>query len=908
MKKHIKIFLPQIILILIVILIGFLNYKPLTFFIGWDNFHSEFYPLLNLKRTIFTTWQEYQSLGLLGGMGHGAEFSRQLILYIFGVYKLPQNLIRYFTNFSMLAIGVIGVYQLTQTTFYRSFDSKSRRCAAFFASLFYMLNWGTIQVFYAPFETFTSFFASLPWLILATLLYLQYQTRNRYLFLSVILFLSASSFYIQTHFVVFGIVSILLFINHLIVDNHQNLTTKIKSWLIIGLTIIGTQAHWLFPVAIFSLNNSQTTINAAQNQVATPDVIARNTEYGNLTDVIKLKGFWYDYADTQSNNQMGIMMDAWSTHTESTTVLLISYLLFFVVLFGLIYSFKRKLPYRHFFATLFLVAIFFLINRNFPTGYIYSFIENHVPIFAQFFRSVFTKWISVASLSFSVLFGVGVVFIVDLFTNISTKSSLTLTSVTALLLIFIYSSPSFQGLFIYPQMRQSLPSEYLQLFDYFKKQDASTRIANMPQHTFWGWYQTDWGYRGSGFIWYGIEQPILDRAFDVWSKPSQDYYFEIRHAIYSQNRSLLEALLEKYAVNWILIDNSVIIPGSTNQKGLYLSEIKSMLKNSQKITKETSIGFLDIYKVDLATKPTNFIDTTSYKGTQINLPPVSDPLPQDIISTASQLPSLQNKPTNCDNFNSTAFDRIYTGDEITYTATNAMSCDHLIYSSLPHSYGYNFTISHKNNSGQPFLVCIESHVSGQCEYFGYLPQSKDWKDTKLTINRLKSGDYGFTVHLYNYSIGRIPVSNSLKQITIEPIWSQIPDTTPTNSLPYAKIISSTKHDYTFYETTIAPSSDSQLLTLNQAYDTGWKAYTFNDVPRLPTILRYLFSITGVPLQEKNHIKNKGWENTWIIPSGTKHIVIIYVPQIIQYIGFALLILPIPLVLLHKTKKAPEEGR
>ena len=47
--------------------------------------------------------------------------------------------------------------------------------------------------------------------------------------------------------------------------------------------------------------------------------------------------------------------------------------------------------------------------------------------------------------------------------------------------------------------------------------------------TAWGgWNYYDWGYRGSGFLWYGIKQPILDRAFDVWDKSSEKYYEEIK--------------------------------------------------------------------------------------------------------------------------------------------------------------------------------------------------------------------------------------------------------------------------------------------------------------------------------------------------------------------------------------------
>ncbi|MEJ2276721.1 MAG: hypothetical protein P8Y70_03075, partial [Candidatus Lokiarchaeota archaeon] len=63
-----------------------------------------------------------------------------------------------------------------------------------------------------------------------------------------------------------------------------------------------------------------------------------------------------------------------------------------------------------------------------------------------------------------------------------------------------------------------------ELYEFFGKAPKQARVAFFPVQTFWGWNFYSWNYRGSGFLWYGIEQPILDRAFDVWSKHNEDYY------------------------------------------------------------------------------------------------------------------------------------------------------------------------------------------------------------------------------------------------------------------------------------------------------------------------------------------------------------------------------------------------
>ena len=70
------------------------------------------------------------------------------------------------------------------------------------------------------------------------------------------------------------------------------------------------------------------------------------------------------------------------------------------------------------------------------------------------------------------------------------------------------------------------------VFSFFSTQDDQGRIAILPSYTFWNWRYRNWGHIGSGFLWYGIEQPLLDRAFDPWSfYNEQFYYFEGRGGI-----------------------------------------------------------------------------------------------------------------------------------------------------------------------------------------------------------------------------------------------------------------------------------------------------------------------------------------------------------------------------------------
>ena len=115
-KSFLKRFWSIFILIAFSAIVFFLNYEPGSWLLGWDNLVPEFNFSLNLKRSLFSAWQEYQGLGLAGGMAHGASLSRELILWILSPL-VPLHFTRYFWVFLMLIIGPVGVWFLTDFIF-----------------------------------------------------------------------------------------------------------------------------------------------------------------------------------------------------------------------------------------------------------------------------------------------------------------------------------------------------------------------------------------------------------------------------------------------------------------------------------------------------------------------------------------------------------------------------------------------------------------------------------------------------------------------------------------------------------------------------------------------------------------------------------------------------------------------
>ena len=598
--NKLKYFWPVLGIFITVFILFLTNYKPGTYLTGWDNLHPEFNFGLNIQRSIFAVWQEYQGLGLLGGMGHAADIVHQVFLLFLSPF-IPNSMLRYTWTFLMLFAGSTGTYFFLKTLFFKKDDLKNIT-AAFFGEVFYLLNLATIQTFYAPFEAFIAHFASLPWLLLSSILFLHSPNKKMALFVSFILFISTPQAYIPTLFVVY----ILSFLLYFSVAFFQSKTKKklLSSGTKLAILIGIINSFWLVPFTYFTLTNSSVNINSKINQMATQTIFSQNKEFGKITDTILLKGFWFQNIDLNKNGDFSYMLAPWKNHLSHLPVIIIGFVFFALILLGLYTCVKTKNKATFPFVILFVFAFTMLATAAPPFSWIDELFRL-VPLFNQAFRFPFTKFSILAGFLYSVFFALGFYTLANIASLYLKRFYLILLTVLFLSLIAIFSFPAFQGHLIYDKERLVIPQEYFQLFNFFDKQDKNTRIANFPQQTFWGWTSYKWGYGGSGFLWYGIKQPILDRAFDVWSRESEQYYLEASNALYSKDAIAFENVLNKYQISWILMDKNIINPSSP--KSLFTKESEAIFDKIPSVSKVKIFGNIDVYKVDLKDKPKSFI-------------------------------------------------------------------------------------------------------------------------------------------------------------------------------------------------------------------------------------------------------------------------------------------------------------
>lgn len=875
-----------------VVFIVYKNYSSETWLTGWDNLHPEFNFKLNIERSLNTVWQEYQGLGLLGGMAHASDFPRQLILWGLSVF-IPAILLRWLWTFSMLFLGPLGIYFLA-----------GKKFPGFVASVFYLLNLATVQFFFTSFDSFTTFYGFLSWLIFLSIQFLKEGEKKDLLILFAVLALATPSFYVQTFFVVFAV--FLLFIGFEVAIRQGWM--GIKRFFVLGVIVFVVNSFWLLPVGYFTLKRTKDLSISHQNSIATPETRYFNLNRGNFENISTLKGFWFDYRDYQNGTFESVIDEnAW----KATSYFF--WLSFAGLLVGI---FTKRNSLRFSLPALFGISYLMLV------GY---YLRLNLPIVNEMFRSVFTKW----SIPFVLLMSLGLSRLVV------GKYAKAAVAVVLVSLVVFYTKPVFDGKLVYREIKQEIPREYFELFKFFNSRPAEARILRLPIPTFWGWDFHSWGYRGSGFLWYGIRQPILHRSFDVWSSHNETFYNEAAYALYAKDFNAFERVLRKHQVKYLLLDESVINAGGGSEI-LFIPEIKEMLAGLG-YQEAAKFGFLTVYETpfgvekfisapetytavntDLTYSQTDpvyakdgdyfqleegvgypFVNFDRRGPVEIRLQPspggeqlifenkrakaeVVLPVKEKISETFGADRGFD-QAYNCDLLKKGNVVRKSLGEGRAYLARDGgVACDFYVYENLKASQAYVLRIKGKNLQGRSLKIYFQNWQTYRMDLEELLPAGEF--DNYFVV---QGGPH--TLNLETRSFGRIAAENEVEKIEFIPfdrdfltglVQNSEKQTTSQNNLQIEKI---KKIGTAFYQ---VETSGEGLLMLGQGYEDGWIAFSVTSQKPFRILA------PGVKIARLQHLKVNSWANGWVVQASTiSHqpavIYIVFWPQLLEWGGMAL---------------------
>ena len=423
----------------------------------------------------------------------------------------------------------------------------------------------------------------------------------------------------------------ILFGSFLVVDFFEN--HDVKKITIVAFTVAAANAFWLLPYSYTAIQNAKIIQGTRINQFSSEEIFYRNRASADITSVLSFKGFMLDSVEYDSRNNNNIFfMEKWKEHYGKFYIRLITFVFILIMLLGLAYVIARKEKRYSAYLISMGVSFVFLANNTPLFAQINDIVRSLFPVISEALRFPFTKFIILFAFCFSIFFSLGI----SILTEVIRKSKLNWKILAPIyyslftILLFLIAAPAFKGYFFSPLLRLELPAEYKEVFSFFSTQDEKARIAILPSSTFWNWKYRDWGHIGSGFLWYGIGQPLLDRAFDPWSFYNEQFYNESSYAINKNDKEHFNKVLQKYNIKYLLVDKS--IQNSLSREMVDYASLESFLNSSGMVQKEREIGNLIIYNVK--TQKSNF-----YVIDQQNTPKVFPGFHftnQDVLYNASQ--------------------------------------------------------------------------------------------------------------------------------------------------------------------------------------------------------------------------------------------------------------------------------
>ncbi|MFH1827370.1 MAG: hypothetical protein ABH812_03010 [bacterium] len=604
--KKIKVDFFLIFLIFISTFLFFNNYTPGTFLSGWDTLHPEFNFQLYFQR-IFSFWQYHQGLGAPASQSHIADLPRVLVLLIESVF-LPTSFLRYSYFLLAIILGPVGVYLLIKYIFTAENNKNNAlviKVSAFLGGLFYLLNVGTMQHFIVPFEMFATKFALLGFVYLFTIKYLVEGKRKHLVAFSILTLFSTPMAHTGTLWYVYYFGLILFIISFYILKRSSIKGLVKKSLLILSLTLF-INLFWILPNIYYGINYGKDVISSQINRLFTKEAFYFNKKYGDVKDLLLLKNFLFDWSIYNNLKESRYLLSDWSAHLASPFIQTLAFLFSIFSFTGIFIAIRKKIKILLSFLPIFLVSTIFLLSNTPIFSQVFDIVRGSNKLLGELLRFPFTKfsiyYIFILAIFFAYANEMLLSKLIDKIKKINWHTLTVFYFYSVIILILIYSAPTFRGNFISSIMRVKIPTKYFELFKYFESQQDG-RVLTLPMQTLFGWNYYVWEdsgstqvYQGAGFNWFGIKQPTLNREFDRWYPYNEEAYREFSYALYSNNKDLFETNLKKYNISYILIDENLKDLESQSSKKLQISESKTLLNSIKSLKLIKKIDNIFIYE------------------------------------------------------------------------------------------------------------------------------------------------------------------------------------------------------------------------------------------------------------------------------------------------------------------------
>ncbi|MBI5126955.1 hypothetical protein HZA76_00675 [Candidatus Roizmanbacteria bacterium] len=598
-------------LIAILTIITAVSLKPGFYLLGWDNYSSYFNLKTNIFRTFFSTWREYRGLGVPSD-AEVTDVFRQIFYWITNLF-LPEQLLDQVYYLLSLWVGILSAYAVSDLIF-KNFFSKDREKTgqgadlfAVLVSLFYLFNLNTLSIFASPIIPFTNRFYSMPLTIYLLFKFLYSGRKKRdFLWLALAIVVTSGSYVTPTVFITsFAAFGLLLWF-----------MTGLKKTIIYSLIFLSLNAFWLLPFFNYTVKKSpiiplaRTFIEINESTLNQPK---SNFSLG------KQAALFPSFFDIKFPSLNGASQNIHPLLDEYNKPFNQKVFLMFPIIYTLggILLIKDWKKYRKLlWMPVWIVLFLFLSTKQYgPLGFLYSFMDKHIPFFGIIFRIGDTKFHAYINFAGSFLAGY---FILRLLEFVRTKKSY-LMLVSVIFIAFIYYVFLFRSYFtgnlINYVLYVKIPQAYYDVAEKINKDPNKSRVLHLPfdsWHHYWRSYS--WGYLGSAFYNYFLDKPYIDKTFEPGSVENVYLHSKINSLISSFYRASNESeksvladrfynLASKAGIKYILLDESIsssVYPKNINYtaKQSYVASQAMMLYLYDKqmvVRNDYDVNFINFY-------------------------------------------------------------------------------------------------------------------------------------------------------------------------------------------------------------------------------------------------------------------------------------------------------------------------
>lgn len=232
-----------------------------------------------------------------------------------------------------------------------------------------------------------------------------------------------------------------------------------------------------------------------------------------------------------------------------------------------------------------------------------------------------------------------------------------------------------------------------------------------------------------------------------------------------------------------------------------------------------------------------------------------------------------------------------------YTSDNGSFCDGFSFPDVPHGQGYLVAIESENVAGLPLNMCLSDQTSQKCDIYTKLSLFKGFDTDVFLLPPMDESGTGYAVNVENVGVKGTPAINYISSIQFIPIpynfLENIQSVAKTDDAEIfgGKIQNITEYNPTFF--LVTTNSQPTILSLNESFENGFKAYKISCSSSFSCFIKSnLAPFYAKPLQQ---VLVNNWQNGWIVGAGDSQVVIIFLPQLLEYFGLVLIIIVFGLI-------------